>query len=86
MTLRPLFLIGEWVAKDRGELYRPPSLLPPQNYVAQHLHSHQLPGQTPQGTFEVKDAGQAVRCEICHQSDAFDASTGLCSRCHYQTK
>ncbi len=32
-------------------------------------------------TFQVKTESLAVRCDICHQADLFDAETGSCRRC-----
>jgi hypothetical protein len=34
-----------------------------------------------QSSLTVRREGVAQRCDICHQSDRFDAATGICQRC-----
>lgn len=63
-------------------------LLPRRNYYQLHGEVYQptLPpiSQSP-NTFLVKREEGPVRCEICHQSDMFEGTTGHCSRCNHIT-
>ncbi|MEW6733360.1 MAG: hypothetical protein AB1489_18680, partial [Acidobacteriota bacterium] len=40
---------------------------------------------TPEGVIAIRGVSTATRCDICHQADKFDATTGYCSRCQLHT-
>lgn len=35
-------------------------------------------------SFQLREIKPPQRCEVCHQSDQFDSTTGYCARCEYQ--
>lgn len=76
--------LGEGGADGEERGFR---LLPRRNYRQLHGENYAAPllPAVPPGKFQVKRQEQANRCEICHQQDRFDLTTGHCSRCNHQT-
>lgn len=54
-------------------------------HIFRYLNTQEVRPSLREGTFYVHTSGGALRCEICHQKDFFEESTGTCSRCNHIT-
>jgi len=88
--LRPLFLLGEWDERTRqnrrfwgeGTTSIMPRQLSNNLVLVQKKEEIVVP---PGAKLVIHNSGIARRCEVCHQTDRFDAGTGLCQRCNHRT-
>jgi hypothetical protein len=89
--LRPLFLLGDWNEKRNSEP-RVRNETISISSMSRRLSDHFLDipkkeeiAVPPGAKLVIHQSGIARRCEVCHQSDRFDAGTGLCQRCNHRT-
>ncbi|MBL8149557.1 MAG: hypothetical protein JNN15_06480 [Blastocatellia bacterium] len=73
----------EWELREHGSPFEPKFL--PRRFLRHLIVSREVHAELPDAKFAIQQKRSALRCEVCHQVDRFDAESGMCERCNHCT-